>query len=105
MQEGKKEYNERARNTGFACLTSPLPLSSSHHTISPFTMRETLLALVAKRDALLQEGVPMSALKDINYMVQRLMQFLRARGELCSCHPNCLDENLAPTKDDDPQDD
>jgi len=62
-------------------------------------MRDTLLALVAMRDGLLSEGVPARALQEINHLVQRLMDLLRARHELCACHPECLDECVAPDED------
>ena len=63
-------------------------------------MRDTLLSLVAARDSLLLQGVPLHALKELNDLVQRLMELLRARRELCSCHADCLDECLTPQDDD-----
>ena len=59
-------------------------------------MRATLLRLVALRDALLEDGAPPSQLHELTTLVRRLMKVLRARGELCGCHPDCLDESFAP---------
>jgi hypothetical protein len=64
-------------------------------------MRSTLLSLIAKRDALVAQGVPLHELQELNMLVQRLIELLRARRELCSCHPDCLDECLSPESDDD----
>jgi len=85
------------RDTGF----TPTNVSPSAPTTHFVAMRDTLLSLVATRDGLLHQGVPMHALRELNELVQRLMDLLRSRHELCACHPECLDESFAPSEDED----
>lgn len=63
-------------------------------------MRSTLLTLVAQRDALFLQGASPSAVRDLNKLIKSMMKLLRARGELCACHADCLDESVTPLDDD-----
>lgn len=62
-------------------------------------MRDILLLLVALYEQMKSDRASAEALHEIAALVDSVKRLLRARGQLCSCHPDCLDESFAPSSD------